>query len=88
MLLQEDSAISELVEEYGTKQWKLVAKVIKQKYNIKRRSAKQCRERWHNHLDPKINKDPISIQEEKKIFELHKTLGNKWAQIANILEGR
>ena len=28
--------------------------------------------RWHNHLDPNINKDPINREEEKKIFDLHK----------------
>lgn len=76
------------MQEYGTKQWKTVAKKLKENYGIKRRSAKQCRERWHNHLDPKINKDPITPEEEKKIFEYHQSLGNKWAQIANILEGR
>jgi myb proto-oncogene protein len=87
-LLQEDAAIAELVQEHGTKQWKTVAKMIKEKYNIKRRSAKQCRERWHNHLDPNINKEPISTEEERRIFGYHKTMGNKWAQIATILKGR
>lgn len=62
--------------------------MFKQKYNIKRRSAKQCRERWHNHLDPNINKDPITIAEERKIFEYYKIHGNKWAQIAKLLDRR
>ena len=62
--------------------------MIKQKYGIKKRSAKQCRERWHNHLDPNIKKDPISMEEERIIFDLHKTYGNKWAQISNEMPGR
>lgn len=62
--------------------------MIKQKYGIKRRSAKQCRERWHNHLDPDINKNSITTEEERMIFEYHKSHGNKWAHIANILNGR
>ena len=43
------------------------------------RSGKQCRERWHNHLDPKINKSPWSEEEERIMAEGHKMHGNKWS---------
>ena len=37
-------------------------------FELKGRSGKQCRERWHNHLDPNINKSPWTDKEELIIF--------------------
>lgn len=62
--------------------------MFKSQHKLKKRSAKQCRERWHNHLDPSIKKAPITIEEEVRIFGLYKQYGNKWARIAKELENR
>jgi hypothetical protein len=40
------------------------------------------RDRWHNHLDPCIEKKGWSKTEEERMFELHKQHGNKWTVIA------
>lgn len=45
--LDEDKQLAELVEEYGPEKWVYIAKLMDEK-----RTGKQCRERWHNHLDP------------------------------------
>jgi hypothetical protein len=40
-LPEEDQAIISLVNEFGTKQWKTIEKMVKQRHGLKRRSAKQ-----------------------------------------------
>ena len=41
------------------------------------RTAKQCRDRWHNYLRPGIKKGQWTKEEEKRIGELHAKLGGK-----------
>lgn len=52
------------------------------------RIGKQCRERWHNHLNPDIKKYEWTSDEEWVLYLSHKALGNKWAEIAKYLVGR
>jgi myb proto-oncogene protein len=44
--------------------------------------------RWHNHLDPSINKKQWSDYEEMQFITAHQTLGNRWAEISKIIKGR
>ena len=84
----EDDAIIELVNKYGTSNWTIIANEMANIYNSKHRNGKQCRERWHNHLDPIVNKENWTEEEENILFSKHMEYGNKWSDISKYLPGR
>jgi len=85
---KEDDAIIELVNKYGTTNWTIIANEMALMYNSKQRNRKQCRERWHNHLDPIVNKDIWTEGEENILFNKHLEYGNRWSDISKYLPGR
>jgi len=78
---EEDEELIRLVAKFGTR-WSSVSRALNG------RVGKQCRERWNHHLRPDIRRGSWSTKEESKLIELHKVLGNKWADIAKGLPGR
>lgn len=71
-----------LVQELGPHKWTYIAT------HLPGRIGKQCRERWHNHLNPQIKKTAWSDEEEWVLYLYHRAIGNKWAEIAKNIIGR
>ncbi len=78
----EDKLLKEWVDVEGPTKWSACA------VRIPGRSGKQCRERWHNTLNPDVKKGEWTPEEDKVIFELQSSIGPKWTEIAKNLPGR
>jgi hypothetical protein len=79
---EEDELLLSLVDQYGITMWSKVSEALRV------RSGKQCRERYHNHLDPAVKKGSWSAEEDNLILSLQKKYGNAWAKITSYLPGR
>ncbi|KAK8980247.1 hypothetical protein V6N11_061461 [Hibiscus sabdariffa] len=79
---EEDEQIIELVNKYGPKKWSTIAQ------HLPGRIGKQCRERWHNHLNPAINRQAWTQEEELALIRAHQIFGNRWAELSKFLPGR
>jgi hypothetical protein len=80
--LEEDKILLHFVVLHGPQNWRQLASILGN------RSAKQCRERWNNQLNPAINRNPWTRFEDRILAERHAMLGNHWAKIARFLPGR
>eukprot|EP00965_Chrysotila_dentata_P012592 415204-Pleurochrysis_carterae.AAC.1 len=81
-LASEDEKLQQLVDEHGPRRWSTIAS------QLPGRVGKQCRERWHNHLSPAVNKEEWTEEEDQLIMKLVQEMGTKWSKIVKMLPGR
>jgi len=80
---EEDSLLLSIVQSMRIPmKWSLVAQ------NLPERTGKQCRERYVNHLNPRLKVTDWSPTEDATIFHLYNTIGSHWAKMSKIIPGR
>lgn len=75
----EDEILKAAVMKYGLNQWSRISSLLV------RKSAKQCKERWYEWLDPQIKKTEWTKDEEEKLLNLAKMFPCQWRTIAPIV---
>lgn len=75
----EDEILKAAVMKYGLNQWSRVSSLLV------RKSAKQCKERWYNWLDPKIKKTDWTKKESEQLLTLSKMFPSQWKTIATFI---
>lgn len=86
---EEDQELVALVEKGGSGEqnnspkWSDIAQAI-----TTQRTGKQCRERYLNHLKPRLRFEDWTAPEDSLLIRLYGTMGTKWAQMAKIMNGR
>jgi len=81
-LVQDQTELNESGHNKNIK-WNVISEAMQDS-----RSAKQCRERWVNHLNPAVTKNAWHPEEDKTLLALHEKFPNKWANISRCLPGR
>lgn len=74
-----DEILKAAVMKYGKNQWSRIASLLH------RKSAKQCKARWYEWLDPSIKKTEWSREEDEKLLHLAKLMPTQWRTIAPII---
>jgi hypothetical protein len=80
---EEDALLLNLVH---TMQWPMKWTVVA--HSLPGRTGKQCRERYVNHLNPRLKNSDWSPLEDATIFHLYNTIGSHWAKMSKIIPGR
>ena len=75
----EDEILKAAVQKYGKQQWARVASLLN------RKTAKQCKARWHEWLDPSVRKVDWSREEEEKLLHLAKLMPAQWKTIGPLV---
>lgn len=80
---EEDALLLNIVQSMRMPmKWSVVAQ------SLPDRTGKQCRERYVNHLNPRLKVTDWTPIEDATIFHLYNTIGSHWAKMSKMIPGR
>lgn len=78
----EDEIIKSLARTDSENDWSFISK------SLERRTARQCRDRWNNYLNPSLNNKEWLQDEDELLLKLYKQKGPQWKSFSMIFNGR
>eukprot|EP00826_Nyctotherus_ovalis_P060310 TRINITY_DN8446_c0_g1_i6.p1 TRINITY_DN8446_c0_g1~~TRINITY_DN8446_c0_g1_i6.p1 ORF type:complete len:231 (-),score=26.23 TRINITY_DN8446_c0_g1_i6:53-745(-) len=87
---KEDEVIIKMTKDNPLADWVGIADSLASLFpdDCFKKTAKQCRERWYNCLNPAIKSSPWSSEEIDTFFQMFREEGGRWARLALKLPGR
>ena len=79
----EDQMVMQWVSDHGAQEWSRLASTM-----LMRRTGKQCRERWYNHLDPALKTSAWTPDEVNMLRQAYQQYGSQWSVISKMIPGR
>jgi hypothetical protein len=79
---EEDERLAQLVAKHNESNWNAIAE------ELGNRNCRQCRERWKNYLDPKLNKEVWTAKEDDLLMGKYEEYGSQWSLIAKFYPSR
>ena len=80
---EEDATLLGIVQKMNMPmKWSVVAQ------SLPDRTGKQCRERYVNHLNPRLKTSDWNPVEDSTIFHLYNSIGSHWSSMSKVIPGR
>lgn len=78
----DDEMLTRAVQSSRFIEWNEIAK------KLGKWSARQCRERWKNYVDPSLSHDKWTYEEDQILLKRFEEIGSNWIKIKQFLPGR
>jgi len=79
---EEDQLLTSLVQKYGTDDW------IKVSEEMENRNPRQCRERWNNYVNPSLQNDQWTYEEDCLLVSKYAEYGSHWNKVSKFFPKR